>query len=63
VSRPGNLYQWHRRAGLGWLEQRRTMMFGLIMYLLGILTVFGAIGLIMLMDVISSIDKGQSLPF
>ncbi len=39
------------------------MLFGLIMYLLGVLTVFGIIGFLMLWDVAFSIDKGRSLPF
>ena len=42
------------------------MLFGLIMYLLGVLTVvgiiFGIVGFLMLLEHFS-IDKGRSLPF
>jgi hypothetical protein len=39
------------------------MLFGLIMYLLGILTVFGAVGFLMLLEATASIDQGRSPPF
>jgi hypothetical protein len=39
------------------------MLFALIMYLLGILTVFCVVGFLMLLAVISSMDKGRALPF
>jgi hypothetical protein len=38
------------------------MLFGLVMYLLGVLTVFGVLGFLLLLDV-PPIDKGRSLPF
>jgi hypothetical protein len=38
------------------------MLFGLIMFLLGVLTVFGVIGFLILLS-LSSIDEGRSLPF
>jgi hypothetical protein len=38
------------------------MLFGLIMYLLGVLTVFGAMGFLILRSV-PSIERGRSLPF
>jgi hypothetical protein len=38
------------------------MLFGLIMYLLGVLTVLGVIGCLILLN-IASIDKGGALPF
>jgi hypothetical protein len=41
------------------------MLFGLIMYLLGALTVFGIIGSVLLADAAyrASTDKGRSLPW
>lgn len=39
------------------------MLLTLIMYLLAILTVFGASGFLMLLAVVSSVDKGRALPF
>jgi hypothetical protein len=39
------------------------MLFALIMYLLGVLTVFGVVGFLMLLAVVSSTDKGRALPF
>jgi hypothetical protein len=39
------------------------MLFGLIIYLLGILTVFGVVGFLMLLAAVSSLDKGRALPF
>ncbi len=38
------------------------MMFGLIMYLLGVLTVLGVMGVLILRSV-PSIEQGRSLPF
>lgn len=58
-SEPVSLAAYGQR---GRLEQRWTMMFGLIMYLLGVLTVFGVMGFLILRSVPST-EQGRSLPF